>query len=176
MKNAIVMAALILSACSVKVSDKGPGAPKPPPVRKLELSKDPLGGQFNGAAWAPQSAIAKKLFGDDEYSVVLAGPGDAVTCDNWFPRQAHLTFSIPLAPGTFAWDANNPVSGSRLVNGVFTYTTANGGGANTVIADASVIRIDSFDGGYVRGAVAAETANAEHPYSVNGTFAALICP
>lgn len=176
MKALIVLTSLVLSACSVKVSDKGPGAPKPPPARKLVVSAEPLSGQFNGGAWSPQSAVAKKLFGDDEYSVILTGAGEAVTCDNWFPRQAHLSFSVPVSPGQFAWDSNNPVSGARLVNGVFPYTTANGGGADTVIADQSIIRVDSLEGGYLRGAIAAETASAGHPFSVNGTFAAVICP
>ena len=176
MKKMILFATsvvLFAVGCSVKVhDDKGGSSPGPSP--KLVLKGEALSGTVDGHPWNPTYAIARLEQG--EYSITLAGPGTQITCSNWFPMQPSVQFTVPPAPGTYEWDMNAPVSGSRIVNVIFPYTTNNGGGATTVLAEVSVIRVDSIVGGKLNGAMAAQATASDHSYAINGVFQAQLCP
>lgn len=162
------------SGCSVKL-DKNKGEPAPPPRPKLSLSDQALSGRLDGQPWSPVYAIAR-VNSDREFEVTLAGPGNPVTCLNWFPMQYSVQFTVPAQAGLYDWDMSAPVSGSRIVNVIFPYRTDNGGGATTVLAETSVIRVDAFAGYVLKGAVAAQASSSSHSFSFNGVFEARICP
>jgi hypothetical protein len=172
MKTISIILALLVTGCSVDVGPDKDGGAKPSP--KLTLSSKAMDGTVDGQGWAPVYAIARVDNG--EYNIILAGPGQALTCMNWFPKQPSVQFTVPAAPGTYEWDMNAPVSGSRIVNVIFPYKTNNGGGATTVLAEVSVIRVDSMVNGMLNGAMAAQATGSEHSYSLNGLFSAQICP
>lgn len=164
---------LVLSGCSASLKSSDVKQPAPD-GRVLRSDSGPLAGTVDSKEWKMGKAIAR-LGDGGEYNITIAGEGVDITCGNFFPLAPHLSFIVPRTPGSYAYDSASG-QGGRLLNVIFPYTTANGGGSDNVLATKSLIQIDTVAVDRVDGRVSGLSPQGdEHSYDLSGTFSAEVC-
>lgn len=162
-----------LIACTAKVGSDPVGVNLfPADQRSLRESSNAMDGSIDGQIWKLGKAIAR-LNSNGEYKVILAGENIEISCSQYLPLAPHISFVIPATKGKYLYDGSG---GGRLVNVIFPYTTANGGGSDNILASKSQITIDNITDTKLEGSVdALSPENMEHRYVLSGRFSATIC-
>ncbi len=173
MKIYLPLVMLLLSACSARIESTGSEqAPEGwTDDRVLPQSTGKLAGTVKGQAWSMGNAVA--IYRNGEYSINISSAGEMITCTNYMSPKPHISFLVPNEVASHFYDGS---AGGRLVNFIFPYHTANGGGADNILASKSNIQIQAIQDGFVQGNVAALSPQGESlSYSIAGSFAAKVC-